>query len=100
MRFQPILLFAAFVSAIPMNLNPESASKLAVIQARQEPTNAEIQAAIEHVVSRLPADRQEAARARMNTPDGINFVKAGIKYFKDAKAKSPAAVPAVDISVN
>ncbi|KAF9122204.1 hypothetical protein BG015_005623 [Linnemannia schmuckeri] len=73
----------AIVTAVPIN-------------KRQEPTDAEVKAAIEHVVGRLPADKQEAARARMNTPGGINFVKAGIAYFKDAKTKNPNAVPPVD----
>ncbi|KAK6543627.1 hypothetical protein TWF694_000370 [Orbilia ellipsospora] len=92
MRFQTVLLFVAFVSAVPLQLHPAS-SESTQIKARQDPsgalpapskatTNMDVNNAIEQIAAKALANKREAVRVNVKA-DGKNFVKAMLIYFAD-----------------
>ncbi|KAF3929884.1 hypothetical protein AA313_de0200083 [Arthrobotrys entomopaga] len=90
MRFQLVLFFVAAVSAIPLQLNPAASPESAQIQVRQNPpkalelptvTDEDVQKAIEQMANKAPEGKREAAKARLSSPEGQNFVRAMLRYF-------------------
>lgn len=54
-------------------------------------TDADVDKAIKQMADKAPESKREAAKARLNSPEGRNFVKAMLVYFADGAKKGKKA---------